>query len=326
MIPTVMRAAWCEELGEVSGVAVREISTPVPGPGQALVRVHAAALNYPDVLIVGGRYQVRVEAPFVPGGEFCGEVVVAADGGPPEGSRVTGLVPSGAFAEYVCADAETLQPLFDGLDWVHGAALGVTYRTAYHSLVTIGAAQAGQVVAVLGAAGGVGLAAVDLGGRLGLRIIACASSADKVELCRAHGATDVIDYSREPLKQRLKELAPSGIDVVVDPVGGDLAEDALRALGWGGRFVTVGYASGTIPRIPLNVVLLKGAVVRGFEMRGLAAHLPDAIDACTSTLARLVGEGMRPFIGARYTLDDVRAAFECVAQRRALGKIVLVVD
>ena len=319
-----MRAAWCDRLGDASAVAVRDVPVPGPGPGQALVRVHAAALNFPDVLMVAGRYQVRLDPPFIPGTEFAGEVVCAPNNAMPVGARVTGVVPHGAFAEYVAADPNDLRPLPAGLDFIHGAAFQVTYRTAYHALVTIGGAQPGQSVVVLGAAGGVGLATVDVASRLGLRVIAAASSEQRLALCREFGAHHTVDYSTDPLKERLKALAPNGADIVVDPVGGRFAEPALRAIAWGGRFVSVGYAAGEIPRLPLNLVLLKGAQVRGFEMRGLAAHLPEAIDRCEDTLTGLVAAGMRPHIGARHPLDDVRGAFSLLADRRALGKVVVI--
>jgi NADPH2:quinone reductase len=319
-----MRAAWCDHLGEVSEIVVRDdIPTPVPADGQVLVRVHAAALNFPDVLMVQGRYQVRTEPPFVPGTEFAGEVVGSPSGWATVGTRVTGVVPTGAFGEYAVAHLHELHPLPDALDYDHGAAFQVTYATAYHALVTTGAAEAGQTVVVTGAAGGVGLATVDTAHRLGLRVIAAASSPERLALCRAYGADEAVDYSAQPLKERLKELTPQGIDVVVDPVGSSVAEQALRAMRWGGRFVTVGYAGGEIPRIPLNLVLLKGVIIRGFEMRGIAAHAPEAISACAATLNRLVGEGMRPHLGARFTLDEVPAALQHVAERRALGKVIV---
>ncbi len=318
-----MRAACCERFGDSSAVTVREIPQPVPASGQALVRVRAAAVNFPDVLMIAGRYHVRTEPPFVPGTELAGEVVAAPPGTLSPGSPVTATIRAGGFAEFVAVDVTDLRPLPAGLDFVAGAAFRVTHSTAYHALVTIGAARAGQVAAVLGAAGGVGLATVDVAHRLGLRVIAAASSPARLELCRAHGADETIDYSREPLKERLKSLAPRGVDVVVDPVGGEFAEAALRAIAWGGRFVTVGYASGTIPRIPLNLVLLKGAQIRGFEMRGIAAHAPGAIDACDAALDRLVQEGMRPHISGTFSLDEVGSALDAVANRKVLGKAVV---
>lgn len=321
-----MRAAWCEQL-DLSQVVVRDdLPVPVPGDGQVLVRVHAAALNFPDVLMVQGLYQVRIEPPFIPGTEFAGEVVGSPCGWATVGTRVAGVVGTGGFGEYMVAHLDELRPLPADLDYEHGAAFQVTYTTAYHALVTIGAAEAGQTVVVTGAAGGVGLATVDVAHRLRLRVIAAASTPERLALCRDYGADETVDYSTEPLKDRLKELAPDGVDVVIDPVGDAVAEPALRALRWGGRFVTVGYAGGAIPRIPLNLVLLKGAIVRGFEMRGLATHVPEAIQACDETLNRLIAEGMRPHLGARFELDEVPAALRHVANRQALGKVVVRLD
>jgi len=321
-----MRAAWCDRFGDSSMVTVREVPVPVPAAGEALIRVHAAAVNFPDVLMIAGRYQVRTQPPFVPGTELAGEVIEAPPGTLAPGTRVTARVRSGAFAEYASVGVADLQPLPGGLDFVGGAAFRVTYTTAYHALITVGEAQPGQVVAVLGAAGGVGLATVDVAHRIGLRVIAAASSPERLEICRAHGADHTIDYLREPLKERLKALAPGGVDVVVDPVGGEFAEAALRAVAWGGRFVTVGYASGTIPRIPLNLVLLKGAQIRGFEMTGVAAHAPGAMEAGDATLDRLVADGMRPHVQSTFSLDDVRPALDSVANRKVLGKAVIQVQ
>jgi NADPH:quinone reductase len=318
-----MRAAWCEQLGSVSDIVTLDVPDPVAAPGQVLVRISAAALNFPDVLTIGGRYQNRVSPPFIPGSEFAGVVVGSPAGWARLGTAVTGVVGSGAFAELIAVDLGDLRPALAGLDPVQSAAFHVTYTTAYHGLVTVGEAQPGQTVVVLGAAGGVGQATVDLAHRLGLRVIAAASSPARLQLCREYGADETVDYSREPLKDRLKALAPGGVDVVIDPVGGPLAEQALRAIGWGGRFVAVGFASGEIPRIPLNLVLLKGAQLRGFEMRGLTRHRPQAISAAEQALSSFVAQGMRPHVGARYHLDDIRAALEQVEGRRALGKVVL---
>jgi NADPH2:quinone reductase len=206
---------------------------------------------------------------------------------------------------------------------VGAAAFRVAYGTAYHAVVTIGEAQRGQTVVVLGAAGGVGLASVDVAHRLGMRVVAAASSADKLALCREHGADEVVDYTTEPLKERLKELTGGGADVVVDPVGGDVSEAALRATAWGGRFVTVGFASGTIPRIPLNLVLLKGAQIRGFEIRTLPEHAPQAMVEGERVLAELVAQGMRPHVSAVYPLAEAARALADVAERRVLGKVVV---
>lgn len=289
------------------------------------MRVQAAAIKFPDILILRGRYQVRLDPPFVPGGEFAGVVAGSPVGWATMGTPVTGMVASGALGQYVVADLEQLRPMPRGLDPVHAAGFSITYRTAYHALVTIADAAPGQVAVVTGAAGGVGLATVDLAHRLGLRVIAAASSAERLELCRRYGADETVDYSVEPLKDRVKSLVDTGVDVVVDPVGGPYVEAALRTLRWGGRFVTVGYAAGEIPRIPLNLVLLKGAIVRGVELRGIAENIPGAVTACDEALARFVGEGLRPHVGAQFSLADVRTALHQVADRRALGKVVITI-
>ncbi|MDQ1555935.1 MAG: NADPH:quinone reductase [Actinomycetota bacterium] len=320
-----MKAAVCTRIGAIDDIAIAEVPAPVPREGEVAVAVRAASVNFPDVLMVAGAYQVRTEPPFVLGSEFAGEVIALGAGvtTPAVGTRVIGAALTGAFTEIVAVPAASVQPLPDGLDFVAGAAFRVAYATAYHAVVTIGEAERGQTVVVLGAAGGVGLASVDIAHRLGMRVTAAASSAEKLRVCAEYGADELVDYTREPLKERLKELTAGGADVVVDPVGGEQSEAALRATRWGGRFVVVGFASGHIPRIPLNLVLLKGAQIRGFEMRTLPDHAPGAIATCQRVLAELVADGMRPHISAVYSLDDVVKAMSDVAERRVLGKVVI---
>jgi NADPH:quinone reductase len=320
-----MRAAVCTAFGSVHDVVIADVPEPTPRAGEVAVAVHAAAVNFPDVLMVAGAYQVRTEPPFVLGSEFAGEVVAVGEGVefPVVGHRVYGSSLTGAFTETVVVPAKVVRPVPPDLDMVAAAAFRVAYGTAYHAIVTIGEAQPGQTVVVLGAAGGVGLACVDVARRLGMRVVAAASSADKLALCRTYGADEVVDYTSEPLKERLKELADGGADVVVDPVGGDVSEAALRATAWGGRFVTVGYASGVIPRIPLNLVLLKGAQIRGFEIRTLPAHKPQAIAEGERVLADLVAGGMRPHVSRVYPLAEAARALADVAERRVLGKVVI---
>jgi NADPH2:quinone reductase len=291
-----------------------------------LVRVHAAAINFPDVLIIADRYQVSAPVPFVPGSEFAGVVAALGPGvgGPAVGTPVMGAAFTGAFAELVVAPAAALRPIPEGLDMTSAAAFHVTYATAYHSLCTVGEGRPGEQVVVLGAAGGVGSATVDVATRMGLRVIAAASSPERLELAARLGAQAGIDYTREDLKVRIKELtAGAGADLVVDPVGGDHAEAALRALRWGGRFVTVGFADGRIPRIPLNLVLLKGVTVRGFEGRSMSRYAPDAVAAADEALARLVADGLRPLVSRVQPLEEAASALADVAARRTTGKVVL---
>jgi NADPH2:quinone reductase len=323
-----VRAAWVSRLGPPSVVAVVDRPDPVPGPGEVLVGVRAAAVNFPDVLVIAGKYQVPAPVPFIPGSEFAGVVRAVGAGVPPRfvGRRVIGTTFTGAFAEQVAVPAEAVQPAPAGLDDVHAAAFAVAYRTAYHAIVTAGAARAGQTMVVLGAAGGVGLASVDVGAALGIRVLAAASSADRVALACSRGAATGIDYSTEDLKQRIRELTGGqGADIVIDPVGGRYAEPALRAMAWGGRFVCVGFAAGAIPCIPLNLVLLKGVIVRGFEMRTLPRHAPAAVADGDRRLEELVRHGLRPYVSSIRPLAGAAEALEEVAGRKARGKVVLTV-
>lgn len=322
----MMRAAVCREYGEPEKVSVEEASAPRPGPGEVLVGVRAAAVNFPDVLIVGNRYQVSVPLPFTPGSELAGEVLTVGDGVQDfaEGDRVWGAVMMGAFAEQVVVPATALAPIPPGIDDAAAACFGVAYGTAYHALRSVGEARPGDWVVVLGAAGGVGLAAVELGKVLGARVIAAASSADKLAVCAQRGAEQLIDYSTEDLRVRIREITGPGADVVIDPVGGAWSEQALRATRWGGRFVTVGFASGEIPRIPLNLVLLKGVVVKGFEIRTFPEFAPEAAARDREELFALFADGrVQPHIGATFGLSEVGAALRYVADRRAVGKVVI---
>jgi NADPH2:quinone reductase len=322
-----MRAARCSQLGPPSSVVVVEVPDPEPGPGEVLVRVRYAAVNFPDVLMIAGTYQVAIPTPFTPGSEFAGEVAAVGpdvDSWRP-GDLVTGSVFAGAFAEAVVVPAARVTAVPAGMraDLAAAAAFHVTYSTAYHSLVTIGGARAGQPALVLGAAGGVGSACVDVATRLGVPVVAAASSPERISTALDLGAVAGIDYSAEDLKTRAKELTGGGADLVVDPVGGPYSEAALRATRWGGRFVVVGFATGEIPRIPLNLVLLKGVILRGFELRTLPDLDPAAVEEGQVVLARLVGEGMRPYVSRVRALAEVAEALTEVAERRAVGKVVL---
>lgn len=321
-----MLAVRCIAHGRAQDVIIAEVPEPQPAAGEVAVAVHAAAVNFPDTLMISNGYQVSVPTPFTCGSEFAG-VVIAVGAGVEDswlGRQVMGGVMVGAFAERISVPVTALTGVPDGLDLVQAAAFGVTYRTAYHALVTLGSASSGEWAVVLGAAGGVGSACVDLGVALGLQVIAAASSAERLGLCIDRGAVAGIDYSHEDLKQRIKEITGAGADVVVDPVGGGNAEQALRSMRWGGRFVTVGYASGTIPRIPLNLVLLKGVIIRGFELRTIATYLPEAAAKAPDALARCVASGMRPMVSATYLLADAAEALVAVAERRVTGKAVIV--
>ena len=321
-----MRAAVCRKYGPPEVVQVEVLPSPSPGPGQVRVRVHAAAVNYPDVLFIANEYQVKVPTPFVPGSEFAGVVAEVTEGVShlAVGDRVFGTAMVGAFGEEIAATATAVRRIPDGVDDLVAAAFGVAHRTAYHVLKSVAVVQPGEELVVLGAGGGVGLAAVQLGSLLGATVTAVASSADKLEVAAAYGATRLICHRPGDLRQSLREALPDGADVVVDPVGGDLAEPALRAMRWGGRFVTVGYASGLIPRIPLNLVLLKGVHLIGFQLREFAVHAPGELRRNEQELMDMLATHRAvPHIGATFDLADAAAALRHVADGKAIGKVVL---
>jgi NADPH:quinone reductase len=322
----MMRAARCVEYG--ADLVVADVPSPAAGSGQALIAVRAAAVNFPDVLVTRNEYQISVPTPFTAGSELAGEVIAVGPGVDPGWlrRRVMASSMTGAFADRVVCAAAGLKLVPDGLGFVAAAALWVSYGTAFHALHTIGQARRDDWVVVLGAAGGVGLACVDIAARQGMRVIAAASSLERVALARRYGAQEGIAYGEEDLKTGIKRITGRGADLVVDPVGGSLAEAALRAVRWGGRFVTVGYASGEIPRIPLNLVLLKGPVVRGFELRTIEGFVPGATATAEQELARLVGTGLRPHIGRVYPLHQAADAMRDLTERRAVGKVVLDVE
>ncbi|MHC5257759.1 NADPH:quinone oxidoreductase family protein [Streptomyces sp. UC4497] len=320
-----MRAAQCTAYGPPEVVRVADVPMPALEAGQVRVRVGAAAVNYPDVLLVAGEYQLPVAPPFVPGSEFAGVVEAVADEvtGVQVGDRVCGTTMVGAFAERAVVAERSVTVVPNGVGLVEAAAFGVAHRTAYHALHTVAGIAAGQDLVVLGAGGGVGLAAVQLGALAGARVTAVASSAQKLEAAKAQGATVLMDHRGGGLRAALKEALPAGADLVLDPVGGTLAEPALRSVRWGGRFVSIGFAGG-IPRLPLNLVLLKGVQVTGFQLRDLAAHLPAQFEANEARLGALFAAGtVRPHIGAEFALADTAAALRRVADGEAVGKVVV---
>jgi NADPH:quinone reductase len=318
-----VRAAVCPVHGPPEVVRIEDRPEPVVATDQIGVRVDAAAVNFPDVLLVAGEYQITVPPPFVPGSEFAGVVdeVGSTASGFAVGDRVTGTGMHGAFAERVAVSAAALAPIPDGVDAATAAAFGVAHRTAYHTLRSTARLAAGDDLVVLGAGGGVGLAAVQLGVAMGARVTAVASSAEKLSAAGAYGATTLINHREGDLRAALRNALPDGADVVVDPVGGGLSEPALRGMRRGGRFVTVGYASGVIPRIRLNLVLVKGVHVLGFQFQDVA---PEEFDRNESELRdMLISGGVTPHIGAVYPLAETAAALRHVADGRAIGKVVL---
>lgn len=318
-----MKAVVCPEYGPPEVVRLEDVPTPPLADGQVRVQVGAAAVNFPDVLLVAGRYQITVPVPFIPGSEFAGVVTEVANGtdGFIVGDRVSGTGLFGAFAEQVCVPTTGLARIPDGVDDGTAAAFGVAHRTAFHTLRSVARIRQGDDVIVLGAGGGVGLAAVQLASTLGARVTAVASSDEKLSTAAQYGAVSLVNHATADLRAALREALPDGAHAVLDPVGGDLSEPALRSLRRSGRFVTIGYASGVIPRIPLNLVLVKGIHVLGFQFQDIA---PDEFTRNEAELRDLLATGtVRPHIGAVYPLEEVPAALRQVADGRAVGKVVI---
>lgn len=320
-----MRAVLCKSIGEP--LVVEDVPTPEPGSGQVRVAVRAAGVNFPDTLIVEGRYQFKPPLPFSPGGEIAG--IVDAIGpevtGVAIGDRVIAFTVFGGFAEAVCVDHRAIVPMPDDLAFEIGGGLVLAYGTTMHALADRAQLQKGETLLVLGAAGGVGLSAVEIGKAMGARVIAAASNDEKLATCTEHGADAVINYAREDLKQRVKELTDGrGADVIYDPVGGDLAEPALRAIAWEGRYLVIGFAAGDIPKIPLNLPLLKGCAVVGVFWGQFAAREPKRNAENIRQLLGWVADGtLRPLVSKTYPLEQAADALEDIRARRAQGKLVL---
>jgi len=323
-----MRALVCSRFGPVGDLAVEERPQPAPAEREVVVRVEAAGLNYPDALMVQGKYQVKPSLPFVPGLELAGTVLAVGAGveawGP--GDAVMGTVQAGAFAEACLVPADRLMRRPVAIPPEVAAAALITYGTSYHALKDRARLQPGETVLVLGAAGGVGTAAVELAKLMGARVIAAASSPAKLDLCRRLGADALIDYATEPLRERLKELTGgAGIDVVYDPVGGASAEVALRATGWDGRYLVVGFAGGEIPRVPLNLALLNARSILGVYWGEWSARSRQASQANFARLAEWIAAGaLRPTISERLPMAEVPRAMLDLLERRAQGKLVVV--
>ncbi|WP_232421851.1 NADPH:quinone oxidoreductase family protein [Nocardioides sp. Iso805N] len=321
-----MLAARIHQLGTPEAVQLDTVPRPVPGPGELLVAVHAAAVNFPDTLMIEGRYQTPTPLPFTPGHESAGVVVAIGPqvNGWAVGDRVAVLAP-GAFAEYVVASARSAVRVPASIGFADAAATWVCHLTAYHALRSVASVTAGETVLVLGAGGGLGLAAVELAARLGATVVAAASTREKLAAAGSRGATHLVDYATDGLRAGLREaIGPGAVDVVLDPVGGDRAEEALREMRWGGRFITLGYASDAIPRIPLNLVLLKGVTIKGLEVRTFDRHDPVSAARDRAEFIELwTSQRIHPMVGAVFPLEQAREALSYVAERRAVGKTVI---
>lgn len=321
-----MRALVCTELGPASKLSVRDVDDPTPGDGEVVLDVEAAGINFPDTLIIEGKYQVKPDLPFSPGGEAAGVVSAVGEGvsSVSIGDRAIALSGHGAFAEKWLVPANSVAPIPPGLDFVSAAAFGLTYGTSYYALKDRACLQAGETLLVLGAAGGVGSAAIELAKTMGATVIAAASTADKLAWATELGADHVIDYSTEDLRDRIKDLmGGKGVDVVYDPVGGELTEAAVRSTAWNGRLLVVGFAAGDIPAIPLNLTLLKGMSIVGVFWGRSMSEEPKLHRQNFAEMAALIADGrIRPRVSAEFSLDDYEEAFAMFTERRVKGKAV----
>jgi NADPH2:quinone reductase len=326
----VMKAVLCHAYGPPETLAIEDIASPVPRAGQAVVSVHAAALNFPDTLIIENRYQYRPPLPFSPGAEVAGTVKAIGPGvaGFAAGDRVIAVCGFGGFAEEVATDAANLVRIPDAIPMDAAAALAFTYGTTQYALKDRGDLRAGETLLVLGAAGGTGLSAVEIGKLMGARVIAAASSAEKLDLCRRYGADEVINYATEDLRDRIKALTGGhGVDVVYDPVGGGYAQAALRSLAWKGRHLVIGFTSGEIPQLPANMALIKGSSIVGVFYGQFRQKEPARAAELLDELAGWLAEGrIRPAITSKRPLEDAREALREMADRKVLGKIVLTTE
>jgi NADPH2:quinone reductase len=324
-----MKAVLCKAYGPPETLVVEEVISPDPGPGEVVVSVKAASVNFPDVLIIQNKYQFKPQLPFSPGSEVAGVVKTIGDGvtAVKPGDRVMAFTTYGAFAEEVKTDAKRLLPLPAGMDFTHAAAFGLTYATSDHALRDRGQLAAGETLLVLGAAGGVGLAAIEIGKALAARVIAAASTEEKLAVCREHGADESINYATDDLRERIKSLTDGrGVDVVYDPVGGAYTEAALRSLAWRGRLLVVGFAAGDIPKIPLNLTLLKGCSIVGVFWGEFTRREPQRFAESMQQLGRWYADGkLKPHVSQTYPLERAADALTAMANRQVKGKVVLTV-
>src|SRR5213080_4989013 len=325
-----MKAVLCKAFGPPESLAIEEVDPLKPGKGQVVISVKACGVNFPDTLIIQGKYQSKPPFPFIPGSEVAGIVKEVGEGVDRDkvGDRVIAFTGLGGFAEEVVADAARLIPMPRNMDFTTASAFLLTYGTSHHALKDRAQIKPGETLLVLGAAGGVGLAAVELGKVMGARVIAAASSDEKLALCREHGADEVINYATEDLKTRIKELTQgNGVDVIYDPVGGDYSEAALRGIAWEGRHLVIGFTAGEIPRIPLNLPLLKGCsivgVFWGSFMAREASHYQENIQELLSWFS--AGK-LKPHISATYPLEHAAEALNDVMNRKVKGKVVLLME
>ncbi|MGI9275608.1 MAG: NADPH:quinone oxidoreductase family protein [Endozoicomonas sp.] len=322
-----MKALLCKKHGTPEDLVIEEVPSLSPGKSNVLVRVHAAGLNFPDTLIIQGKYQIQPPLPFCPGSEMAGVVLETGENvtGFKPGDRVFGLTGFGSFAEEVVVPAHSLTRVPEALSMQQAAGFSMVYGTSYHALKQRGRLKEGETLLVMGAGGGVGLTAVELGHAMGARVIAAASSDEKLAAAKSAGADDVINYTSEPLKETIKQLTGGkGADVVYDPVGGELAEQALRATNWNGRYLVIGFASGDIPSFPANLPLLKGCDICGVFWGSFTSREPEANRQNFTELFSMVASGaITPKVTRVYPFTDYAGAFNALGNRSAVGKLVL---
>ncbi|MDH0334702.1 NADPH:quinone oxidoreductase family protein [Metapseudomonas otitidis] len=324
-----MKAVLCKAFGPAETLVLEEVASPEPKKNEVLIDVHAAGVNFPDTLIIEGKYQFKPPFPFSPGGEAAGTVAAVGEkiSHLKPGDRVMALTGWGSFAEQVAVPGYNVMPIPKGIDFNSAAAFGMTYGTSMHALKQRANLQPGETLLVLGASGGVGLAAVEIGKAMGARVIAAASSDEKLEVAKAAGADLLINYSTSSLKEKVKELTGGqGADVIYDPVGGDLFDEAIRSIAWNGRLLVVGFASGRIPELPVNLALLKGAAVVGVFWGSFAQRQPQDNLANFQQLFAWHAEGkLKPLVSQTFPLERAAEAINALGQRKAVGKVVVTV-
>ena len=322
-----MKAIVCKAWGLPETLVIEEQADLLPAAGEIVIDIMAAGVNFPDVLIIQNKYQFKPELPFTPGNELAGTVHAFGAGVTQYkvGDKVFAFVPQGAFAQQVKVTADAVLPMAAGMDFDTAAAITLTYGTSHHAVVDRAQLKAGETMLVLGAAGGVGLAAIEIGKALGARVIAAASTTEKLAVCKEHGADVLINYTTEDLREAIKAATNGkGPDVVYDPVGGSYTEPAFRSIAWRGRYLVIGFANGEIPKLPLNLPLLKGASLVGVFWGDFARREPAHNLAAMQELMRWLAEGkIKPHISARYALADTPQALIDMASRKVTGKIVI---
>ena len=322
-----MKAVLCKAYGPPESLVIEDVPALEPGPGQVLVDVHASALNFPDVLMIAGKYQSQPPFPFSPGGEIAGIVAALGAGvtGLSVGARVFGGIGSGGFAEEALAPADALTPIPESMSFAQASGISTTYGTSYYALKQRANLQPEETLLVLGAAGGVGLAAVELGKAMGARVIAAASTAEKLAVAEAAGADELINYSDGELKDKVKSLTDGrGADVIYDPVGGDLFDQCMRCINWYGRILVIGFAAGDIPKVPINLILLKSCQLVGVFFGSWSGRFRDEAQANLREVLDFYSTGrIRAVVGREFSLDQYAEALRCLSERQAIGKVVV---